>query len=129
MATTWAWRGGAVDASAGGRPPAGRDLGDAAALAPYARAHHPHAWPIYQGTNAIVRLYTDARPRPACCGKRCCKARGTCRRSIQRPSWGSSPAKHRPGKRRWQWLGTALAAASQGAEGTAGPALGKARLR
>ncbi|MBO9680416.1 MAG: 5-demethoxyubiquinol-8 5-hydroxylase UbiM [Acidovorax sp.] len=42
----------------------GRDIGDAAALAPYARAHHRHAWPIYQGTNAIVRLYTDARPLP-----------------------------------------------------------------
>ena len=33
-------------------------------LARYARAHHRHAWPIYQGTNAIVRLYTDARPLP-----------------------------------------------------------------
>ncbi len=42
----------------------GRDIGDAAALAPYARWHHLHAWPIYQGTNAIVRLYTDARPLP-----------------------------------------------------------------
>lgn len=42
----------------------GQDWGDAAALAPYARAHHLHAWPIYQGTNAIVRLYTDARPLP-----------------------------------------------------------------
>ncbi|MGD9774362.1 5-demethoxyubiquinol-8 5-hydroxylase UbiM [Diaphorobacter sp.] len=42
----------------------GRDVGDAAALAQYARAHHRHAWPIYQGTNAIVRLYTDARPLP-----------------------------------------------------------------
>jgi ubiquinone biosynthesis UbiH/UbiF/VisC/COQ6 family hydroxylase len=46
----------------------GRGIGDgaalAAALATYARAHHRHAWPIYQGTNAIVRLYTDARPLP-----------------------------------------------------------------
>ncbi len=42
----------------------GQDWGNAAALAPYARAHHLHAWPIYQGTNAIVRLYTDARPLP-----------------------------------------------------------------
>ena len=33
-------------------------------LAAYARAHHHHAWPIYEGTNAIVRLYTDARPLP-----------------------------------------------------------------
>ena len=42
----------------------GQDIGSADALAPYARAHHRHAWPIYQGTNAIVRLYTDARPVP-----------------------------------------------------------------
>lgn len=42
----------------------GQDLGDPGALAAYARAHHLHAWPIYQGTNAIVRLYTDARPLP-----------------------------------------------------------------
>ena len=41
----------------------GQDLGDAAALAPYARAHHLHAWPIYQGTNAIVRLYAPPLPR------------------------------------------------------------------
>lgn len=42
----------------------GQDIGNADALAPYAREHHRHAWPIYQGTNAIVRLYTDARPVP-----------------------------------------------------------------
>jgi ubiquinone biosynthesis UbiH/UbiF/VisC/COQ6 family hydroxylase len=42
----------------------GQDIGNPAALAAYARAHHRHAWPIYQGTNAIVRLYTDARPVP-----------------------------------------------------------------
>lgn len=42
----------------------GQDMGSAEALAPYARAHHHHAWPIYQGTNAIVRLYTDPRPVP-----------------------------------------------------------------
>ena len=42
----------------------GRDIGDRRVLAAYARAHHHHAWPIYQGTNAIVRLYTDARPLP-----------------------------------------------------------------
>ena len=40
----------------------GRDWGTAQALAPYARAHHRHAWPLYEGTNAIVRLFTDARP-------------------------------------------------------------------
>ena len=42
----------------------GQDIGSADALAPYAQSHHRHAWPIYQGTNAIVRLYTDARPVP-----------------------------------------------------------------
>ncbi|CAN7438611.1 5-demethoxyubiquinol-8 5-hydroxylase UbiM [Acidovorax sp. LjRoot117] len=42
----------------------GRGIGDHRALAAYARAHHHHAWPIYEGTNAIVRLYTDARPLP-----------------------------------------------------------------
>ena len=42
----------------------GQDIGSMATLAPCARAHHRHAWPIYQGTNAIVRLYTDARPVP-----------------------------------------------------------------
>ena len=42
----------------------GQDIGSADALAPYAQGHHRHAWPIYQGTNAIVRLYTDARSVP-----------------------------------------------------------------
>lgn len=42
----------------------GQDIGSADALAPYAQGHHRHARPIYQGTNAIVRLYTDARPVP-----------------------------------------------------------------
>lgn len=42
----------------------GQDLGSADALTPYAQGHHRHAGPIYQGTNAIVRLYTDARPVP-----------------------------------------------------------------
>ena len=42
----------------------GQDIGSDDALAPYAQGHHRHAWPIYQGTNAIVRLYTDARPVP-----------------------------------------------------------------
>jgi len=42
----------------------GRDIGDHRVLAAYARTHHHHAWPIYEGTNAIVRLYTDARPLP-----------------------------------------------------------------
>lgn len=43
---------------------AGRDWGQADALAGFARAHHRHAWPIFEGTNAIVRLFTDARPVP-----------------------------------------------------------------
>lgn len=43
---------------------AGRDIGEATVLEAYARAQHRHAWPIYTGTNAIVRLYTDARPLP-----------------------------------------------------------------
>lgn len=42
----------------------GRDIGEAAALQRYARDHHRRAWPLYEGTNAIVRLYTDARPLP-----------------------------------------------------------------
>jgi ubiquinone biosynthesis UbiH/UbiF/VisC/COQ6 family hydroxylase len=42
----------------------GHDIGNAEALATYARAHHRHAWPMYDGTNAIVRLYTDTRPVP-----------------------------------------------------------------
>jgi ubiquinone biosynthesis UbiH/UbiF/VisC/COQ6 family hydroxylase len=42
----------------------GGDIGAASVLARYASTHHRHAWPIYQGTNAIVRLYTDARPLP-----------------------------------------------------------------
>ena len=42
----------------------GLDIGSADALTPYAQGHHRHAWPLYQGTNAIVRLYTDARPVP-----------------------------------------------------------------
>ncbi|MDA8455729.1 5-demethoxyubiquinol-8 5-hydroxylase UbiM [Acidovorax sp. GBBC 3334] len=42
----------------------GEDIGAASVLARYARAHHRHALPIYQGTNAIVRLYTDPRPLP-----------------------------------------------------------------
>lgn len=42
----------------------GHDIGNAQALAAYARAHHRHAWPMYEGTNAIVRLYTDTRPVP-----------------------------------------------------------------
>ncbi|MFN3437501.1 MAG: 5-demethoxyubiquinol-8 5-hydroxylase UbiM [Acidovorax sp.] len=41
-----------------------QDIGSADALASYARGHHRHAWPMYQGTNAIVRLYTDPRPVP-----------------------------------------------------------------
>ena len=42
----------------------GQDLGAASVLQPYASAHHRHAWPLFQGTNAIVRLFTDTRPLP-----------------------------------------------------------------
>ena len=42
----------------------GADWGRAQALASYGRGHHRQAWPIYEGTNAIVRLFTDARPLP-----------------------------------------------------------------
>lgn len=38
---------------------AGRDLGDAHALHAYARAHRRTTLPIYEGTNAIVRLFTN----------------------------------------------------------------------
>ena len=43
---------------------AGQDWGIASVLAPYAQGHHRHAWPIYQGTNTVVKLFTDARPVP-----------------------------------------------------------------
>jgi len=39
----------------------GIDLGDARHLARYERLQRLHAWPIFAGTNAIVRLYTDER--------------------------------------------------------------------
>ncbi len=42
----------------------GEDIGAAGVLARYESAHHRRALPLYQGTNAIVRLYTDARPLP-----------------------------------------------------------------
>lgn len=42
----------------------GEDIGAAQVLDRYARAHHRQALPIYHGTNAIVRLYTDSRPLP-----------------------------------------------------------------
>jgi|GEM_PF-2156128 len=38
------------------------DLGAPTLLAAYARDQHRHAWPLYRGTNTIVRLFTDARP-------------------------------------------------------------------
>lgn len=40
---------------------AGRDLGDAAALQRWADEHRRTTLPIYLGTNAIVRLFTDDR--------------------------------------------------------------------
>ncbi|OJU92898.1 MAG: ubiquinone biosynthesis protein UbiH [Burkholderiales bacterium 66-5] len=42
----------------------GHDIGDARQLARYERQHRLHAWPIFAGTNAIVRLYTDERALP-----------------------------------------------------------------
>ena len=45
-------------------PAAGHDWGRASVLAPYAQGHHRHAWPIFQGTNTVVKLFTDARPLP-----------------------------------------------------------------
>ncbi|MFO1212164.1 MAG: hypothetical protein U1E74_06305 [Paenacidovorax caeni] len=63
MATTWGWPG-----WSGSRPrecaPARAGHGQRRRAGPYAQGHHRHARPIYQGTNAIVRLYTDARPVP-----------------------------------------------------------------
>lgn len=38
-----------------------QDPGSAAALAAYETEHRRTTWPIYQGTNAIVRLFTDDR--------------------------------------------------------------------
>lgn len=43
---------------------AGQDWGQAGVLASYAQGHHRHAWPIFQGTNTVVKLFTDARPMP-----------------------------------------------------------------
>lgn len=42
----------------------GHDIGDARQLTRYERQHRLHAWPIFAGTNAIVRLYTDERALP-----------------------------------------------------------------
>ncbi|MEJ6002998.1 5-demethoxyubiquinol-8 5-hydroxylase UbiM [Paucibacter soli] len=38
------------------------DPGDAALLQRYAAEHRRATWPIYQGTNAVVKLFTDERP-------------------------------------------------------------------
>ncbi|QEA12848.1 5-demethoxyubiquinol-8 5-hydroxylase UbiM [Comamonas flocculans] len=40
----------------------GLDIGSTWPLTRYERRHRLHAWPIFAGTNAIVRLYTDERP-------------------------------------------------------------------
>ena len=40
---------------------AGRDLGALDVLQPYEREHRRRTWPIYQGTNAVVSLFTDER--------------------------------------------------------------------
>lgn len=91
----------------------GQDLGDAAALAPYARAHHLHAWPIYQGTNAIVRLYTDARPLPRLLRQTVLQGARRLpplRAAIVGQLTGKTPGWQQPLAR----LGTALAAAMPG---------------
>lgn len=41
---------------------AGQDHGGLAALLGYEREHRRSTWPVYLGTNAIVRLFTDERP-------------------------------------------------------------------
>ncbi len=41
---------------------AGQDLGSSAALERYASGHRRNTWAIYQGTNAVVKLFTDERP-------------------------------------------------------------------
>ncbi|MDM4765675.1 5-demethoxyubiquinol-8 5-hydroxylase UbiM [Pelomonas sp. SE-A7] len=38
------------------------DPGDPELLARYAATHRRATWPIYQGTNALVKLFTDERP-------------------------------------------------------------------
>ncbi len=40
---------------------AGRDLGALQTLKPYETEHRRVTWPIYQGTNAVVGLFTDER--------------------------------------------------------------------
>ncbi|MCV2369160.1 5-demethoxyubiquinol-8 5-hydroxylase UbiM [Roseateles oligotrophus] len=40
----------------------GQDLGGSAALQRYASEHRRNTWAIYQGTNAVVKLFTDERP-------------------------------------------------------------------
>ncbi|OYU93788.1 MAG: hypothetical protein CFE45_20490 [Burkholderiales bacterium PBB5] len=39
----------------------GQDIGSAELLARYAQAHRRATWPVYQGTNLVVGLFTDAR--------------------------------------------------------------------
>lgn len=43
---------------------AGQDWGQEGVLAAYSRSQHRHAWPLFQGTNTVVRLFTDPRPAP-----------------------------------------------------------------
>ncbi|MBP7252833.1 MAG: 5-demethoxyubiquinol-8 5-hydroxylase UbiM [Alphaproteobacteria bacterium] len=40
----------------------GLPIGASTALAAYERAHRRATWPLYQGTNFLVGLYTDTRP-------------------------------------------------------------------
>ena len=75
---------------------AARDIGDAAVLARYERQHRLHAWPIYQGTNTVVGLFTPTPGRcPNCCAARCWPVPPGCRRSRP-PSSASSPGGAQP---------------------------------
>lgn len=41
-----------------------QDWGQESVLAPYHRSQHLHAWPLFRGTNTVVKLFTDPRPAP-----------------------------------------------------------------
>jgi len=43
---------------------ANQDWGQESVLAAYGRDQHRHAWPLFQGTNTVVKLFTDPRPAP-----------------------------------------------------------------
>ena len=41
-----------------------QDIAHPAHLQRFAQTHHRHAWPIFQGTNTVVRLFTNPKPLP-----------------------------------------------------------------